>query len=139
MSQAITVQFGDHSFYIPKWNLKKILAKQNLITKILSEPLSMIFAAGEDIDENVRMASLIDVFMKTLSEQDLTKVVPQLLEGTLIVNENSVRVPATLDKMDELGVDFSHVLGACGAVIKHNYGSMLKNGFGETFETVMNL
>lgn len=139
MSQALEIEIGGKQFYIPKWDLKKVLSKQSLITKVVSEPLAMVMALGDEVDEGVKIASLIEAFLKTLSGLDMISVTPQILEGTLIKNEGQIFVPATIPKMDEMGVDFSDVLGVCAAVIKHNYGSMLKNGFGETFEKIMAL
>lgn len=139
MSQALEIEIGGKEFYIPKWDLKKVLTKQNLIAKIIADPLSMVLAMGEDVDEGVKIASLVEAFMKTLSGLDMLTVAPQILQGTLIKNEQGVYVDASIDKMSALEVDFSDILGVCAAVIKHNYGSMLKNGFGETFEKIMSI
>lgn len=139
MSQALEIEIGGKEFYIPKWDLKKVLSKQGLITKIVSEPLSMILALGDDVDESIRLASLVEAIMKTLSTLDMSTIAPQILEGTLIRNEEMILAPSTIAQMDKMNVDFSDILGVCAAVIKHNYGSALKNGLGETLEKLMEI
>ena len=135
-----TITISDKEVLIPIWNLEKQLQNQNIVMPLLKEPVvnAMAFAsAGDNVDEAMFIATVIDGVMEALASVDMLKLVNILMDGVGFRNSKGVMVSANISSLDEAGFDQADVLNICVNIIKENYGSLLKKGLTDSLQTIM--
>lgn len=130
---------GDIEFTIPKWPMSKQLTKQGVVLPILSGPLSTAIAYQEGVDDNVFQAAMVAAIIESLSEVDMNLVCNTVFDGVAYKNENGVPELLSLKKIDELDIEIGDLLLLVAAIIKVNYGGLLKNGLGDSLTSLMEL
>lgn len=130
---------GDIEFTIPKWPMSKQLTKQGVVLPILSGPLSTALAYKDNVEDNVFQAAMVAAIMEALSEVDMNQVCATLFDGVAYRNESGVPELLTVNKLDEIGIGTGELYLLVAAIIKVNYGGLLKNDLGDSLTSLMEL
>jgi hypothetical protein len=117
-------------FKAKKWNLPRTLEYQGQIMKILTEPLSTMASVSNGTqDDDIVAGAITAVLLSTIGEIDFPQITKILFYNVTTKNKNGVEVECTLERLDELGVDFDTVILLCADIILFNFGAFIKNDF----------
>lgn len=130
---------GDVSFTIPVWKLGKALANEKYFLPLIEGPIINGAAIDMEEDENLAMAALISGVIEGLKEVDMTRVCEIALEGVGVKFGETGAQSASLALLEKNDVDLATVHLLIAAIIKVNYGSVLKKDLGDSLQVLMDL
>lgn len=121
---------GGRTFYIPKWNMRRQLKNQKSVLPLVTRPISAAVAmADEKGDEQLFVAAIVEGVMKALQETDLEAISSDLLyDVTYRTDGGGKGVLTSLEDIEKLGLTLADFYKIVIAVIKENYGPLLKDG-----------
>lgn len=118
------------------WNLRRQLREQNVIIPLIKEPFVNALSVANSFEEDMQVLAIVEGVMSALAGIDLEKLSERLIEGVYYRPKNGAsKKPATLDALEGEGVDLAGILQFCTAVIKQNYGTLLKKDLMASFLT----
>lgn len=122
------------------WDLRRQLREQNVIIPLIKEPFVNAMAIANSFDEEMQVLSIIEGVLSALAGIDLEKLSDRLVEGVYFRPKNGAsKKPATIDALANEGVDLAGILQLCTAVIKQNYGTLLKKDLMASFLPVQEI
>lgn len=118
-------QIGKFQFKIPKWGMRKQLAYHNVFLPLISGPV-VAGLAYKNEDEEKQIAALISGLLDALSEANLVQIAEICLEGVGFKYEGKPMAMASIEALEQAGIDISEMYILLATIIKKNLGGLLK-------------
>lgn len=130
---------GDIEFSIPEWKLTQALQNEKHFLPLIEGPLinGAAFDLGED--EGMALAALISGVVEGLKEVDLIAICELALKDVGVKFGGAGKQLATLELLEAQGVDLATIHMLIAAIVKINYGAVLKKDLGDSLEILMDL
>lgn len=132
------LEINNFKISIPKWGIGMVLDNQNIVSSLVAEPAGALMSADGE-EANLALAAAIELGIRSIGSSNLRVIIPKLLFGVEILNDNKIYEGLTLENSDRLGVEIDTLLLVCVAIIKYNYGGLLKNDLGAIQEILKGL
>lgn len=126
-------------FTLTKWTMKEQLERQNIVLPVVSGPLTTAIAYSESAEESYMIAAIISGLVDSLAEVNMVEFANVCLNGVSHRNENGVKKVTTLNELEKMGFESSDVYVLLAAVIKVNYGGLLKKDLQDSLQDLINL
>lgn len=130
---------GGIEFTIPKWPMSKQLPKQGVVLPILSGPISTALAYRDSAEESVFQGVMVAAIMEALAEVDMIELCNTLFDGIGYRNSDGVMDTLSVKDIDKIGIETGDLYLLVAAIIKVNYGGLLKNGLEDSLNALMEL
>lgn len=132
------VKVGSLIVEIPKWDMRTQLRHQKTVLPLVTRPItSAVAMSDEGTEQSIMMAAILEGVLKSLAESDIEALAPALLEQCTYRNEHGVKKPLTFDDFEKNGLTIIHLYQVIIAVIKENYGPLLKDGLQDLMGQLM--
>lgn len=126
-------------FILPKWTMREQLERQKVVLPVISGPLTTAIAYSDHESESMMIAAVVSGLVESISEVDMVSFSSICLKGVVHKNENSVKTMTTLDELEKLGWEASDVYILLAAIVKVNYGGLLKKDLQDSLTSLMEL
>lgn len=127
---------GNFTFNIPQWTLRQKLDNQPLFMPLASAPLINGIAYA-NYDEDTLMASIVSGVADSLSNTNIVGIIEKAFEGVGIIPKGSApKMAKTIEDLENIGVDLGCIYIVLFAIVKENYGDVLKK---DTQDSLRNL
>lgn len=126
-------------FTLPIWGLRKALENMNYFLPLIEGPIINGIALGEEESDSITMAAIVSGIMDGIQAVDILAVSEKAFEGGAVSFPGEPKKSLSLDVLEANDVSLATIYLVIAAVVKMNYGSVLKKDLEGSLSVIMDL